>query len=71
MPQSADIVLVVDYAPFRHFPLGTFRKYFRFKGIYTDNWRWTRTPLAGIEDEVKRKIDSHLMVIKKMPDRAN
>jgi hypothetical protein len=58
-PESADILIVVDYRPFGLFPY-TFRKYFRFRrfeGPYTSAWQWTKQPSAGLRQEVDEGID--------------
>lgn len=56
----ADMAIIIDYKPFRAFPFGTFRKYFRFTGRYVDNWQWTRKPSAEIEAEANEQIEEHL-----------
>src|SRR5258708_4054018 len=47
MPANADIAIIVDYRPWRAFPW-TFRRYFRFTGMYIDNWQWTKQPSEPI-----------------------
>ena len=51
----ADIVIIIDYKPFRQFPV-SFRKYFRFKGAYVDNWQWIREPSTGIEAQIDNDV---------------
>ena len=57
IPQAADVTIVIDYKPWHSFPLGPFRRYFRFKGAYVDNWQWTRQPSAEIEADADKQID--------------
>ncbi len=40
IPSEADIQVVVEYRPWRSFPM-SFGKVFRFVGRYGDRWEWT------------------------------
>ena len=51
----ADVVIVVDYKPLPKLPCN-FRKYFRFRGAYVDNWQWIRQPYNKIESETDKAI---------------
>jgi hypothetical protein len=62
MPASADIAVVVDYRPWKSFPL-TFRKYFRFIGAYADNWQWLKQPSEPIQRDADTEIEDHMKQI--------
>ena len=63
-PSQADIVIVVDYAPFAFPSTYTFRQYFRFVGAYIDTWQWDeKTPDYAMEhkaDEAVKRALAHL-----------
>jgi hypothetical protein len=60
-PAHADIAVVIDYTPWRWqlFPY-TFRKYFRFKGAYVDNWQWTPQPSGEIQKDADFEVEDHM-----------
>jgi hypothetical protein len=62
MPANADIAVVVDYRPWRIFPW-TFRRCFRFTGMYVDNWQWTQQPSEPIQADAYTAVDDHMKQI--------
>ncbi len=63
MPDTADIVLVVDYRPLKSFPFDS-RRYFRFVGAHGDNWQWLKEQSADIQSEADKHIED---LMKKIP----
>ena len=59
MPSSADIAVVIDYRPWKAFPW-TFRRYFRFKGAYIDNWQWLGQPSEEIQKDADAAIEDYM-----------
>lgn len=61
-PKAALIVFVIDYIPFRFYPLHPFRKYIGFSGAYTagiDNWQWTPYPVSdSFAKTIGKRIDA-------------
>ena len=58
-PETADIAVVIDYRPFKRFPI-SFRRYFRFVGAYGDTWQWLKQPSSEIQDAAASEIDRRL-----------
>jgi hypothetical protein len=62
-PNEADVAIVIDYRPFRHFPPWWSRRYFRFVGAYGDNWQWLKQPSEDIQAAADRNINDHIQKI--------
>jgi hypothetical protein len=62
-PEQADIAVVVEYKPWRWFPV-TFRRYFRFEqsegphfeSPYMGAWQWEKQPVSEIKADIEREI---------------
>jgi hypothetical protein len=59
MPATADIAIVVDYRPWQKFPW-IFRRIFRFKGEYVNNWQWLAQPSEEIQKDASSAVDDHM-----------
>ncbi len=69
-PSRADIVIVIDYAPFGFPATYTSRQYFRFVGAYIDTWQWgEKTTESSTKNAANKAIERALDNLQKSQER--